>query len=147
MAIAPWSVLAAGKLRTDEEEERRAQSGEKGRVSMDLEWKRNDNERAMSVALEKVAKEVGAKQITAVAIAYVMQKAPYVFTIVGGRKMEQLQANLEALEIVLAPEHIKYLESVLPFDPGFPTSMIVSLLCTSICSFVSNSLCNTGRWQ
>lgn len=126
MAIAPWGVLAGGKLRTDEEEERRAQSGEKGRVAFDTEWKRNDNEKAMSAALEKVAKEVGAKQITAVAIAYVMQKAPYVFPIIGGRKVEHLQANLEALEIVLTPEHIKYLESVIPFDLGFPMTLIVS---------------------
>ena len=80
----------------------------------------------MSAALDKVAKEVGAKHITAVAIAYVMQKVPYVFPIIGGRKVEQLEANLEALEIVLTPEHIKYLESIVPFDPGFPTTLIVS---------------------
>ena len=148
MAIAPWSVLAGGKLRTDGEEERRAQSGEKGRVAMDPEWRRNENEKAMSAALEKVAKEVGAKQITAVAIAYVMQKAPYVFPIIGGRKVEHLLANLEALEIVLTPEHIKYLESVVSFDPGFPMSMIVSL--SSTCSpspFLSNRFSYIGRWQ
>lgn len=30
LALAPWSVLAAGKIRTDEEEERRRKTGEKG---------------------------------------------------------------------------------------------------------------------
>ena len=30
MALAPWNVLAGGKIRTDEEEERRRQTGEKG---------------------------------------------------------------------------------------------------------------------
>ena len=130
MAIAPWGVLAGGKLRTDEEEERRVQSGEKGRTIYDPEWMRNDNEKAMSAALDKIAKEVGAKHITAVAIAYVMQKAPYVFPIIGGRKVEHFEANLEALEIVLTPEHMKHLESVIPFDLGFPTSMIVSLWST-----------------
>ena len=132
MAIAPWGVLGGGKLRTDEEEERRVQSGEKGRTIYDPEWMRNDNEKAMSAALDKIAKEVGAKHITAVAIAYVMQKAPYVFPIVGGRKVEHFEANLEALEIVLTPEHMKHLESVIPFDLGFPTSMIVSLWSTSL---------------
>ena len=127
MALAPWQVLAAGKFRTDEEEQQRLQSGEKGRTAFNPEWKRNEKERAVSAALEKVAKEVGAKHITSVAIAYVMQKAPYVFPIIGGRKVEHLQANLEALEIVLTPEHIKYLESVVPFEPGFPTTMIVSV--------------------
>ena len=41
-----------------------------------------------------------------VAIAYVMQKTPYVFPIVGGRKVEQLHANIEALGIALSPAHI-----------------------------------------
>ena len=35
-------------------------------------------------------------------------------------------ANLEALEISLSDEQINYLESVVPFDPGFPNWMIVS---------------------
>lgn len=55
-----------------------------------------------------------------------MQKTPYVFPIVGGRKIEHLLANIEALEIVLTDEQITYLESVASFDPGFPTWMIVS---------------------
>ena len=55
-----------------------------------------------------------------------MQKTPYVFPIIGGRKVEHLLANLEALEIVLSDEQIKYLEGVVPFEPGFPGWMIVS---------------------
>ena len=57
-----------------------------------------------------------------------MQKAPYVFPIVGGRKVEHLHANLEALDIALSDEQIKELESAVPFDPGFPTSFFVSLM-------------------
>ncbi|KAG1885079.1 NADP-dependent oxidoreductase domain-containing protein [Suillus subluteus] len=124
LALAPWNVLAGGKLRTDEEEERRRQTGEKGRTLTNPNWERNETERAMSVALEKVAKEVGAKHITAVAIAYLMQKTPYVFPIIGGRKVEQLEANLESLAISLTPEHVKYLESIVAFDPGFPSTII-----------------------
>ena len=55
-----------------------------------------------------------------------MQKTPYVFPIVGGRKVEHLMANIEALEITLSNDQIKYLESVVPFEPGFPYWMIVS---------------------
>jgi aryl-alcohol dehydrogenase-like predicted oxidoreductase len=57
-----------------------------------------------------------------------MQKTTYVFPVVGGRKPEQLLANLEALDISLSPEQIKYLESVSEFDLGFPINFIVSLL-------------------
>ncbi|KDR66294.1 hypothetical protein GALMADRAFT_148039 [Galerina marginata CBS 339.88] len=124
MALAPWSVLAGGKIRTDEEEERRRKTGENGRTMFLPEWERNEKEKKVCKALEKVAGEVGAKHITSVAIAYLMQKATYVFPIIGGRKIEQLLANVEALEIVLTDEQIKYLESVSDYDPGFPNSMI-----------------------
>jgi len=60
-----------------------------------------------------------------VAIAYVMQKAPFVFPIIGGRKVEHLLANLEALEISLTEDQINYLESIVEFDPGFPNIFIV----------------------
>ncbi|KAJ3984922.1 Aldo/keto reductase [Lentinula detonsa] len=123
LALAPWGVLARGKLRTDEEEERRRTTGEKGRMTTG-DWERSEDEVKMSHALEKVAKEIGARSISAVAIAYVMQKTPYVFPIIGGRKVENLVENLEALSISLSDEHIKELESLLPFDVGFPTDFI-----------------------
>ncbi len=61
-----------------------------------------------------------------------MQKAPYVFPIIGGRKVEHLHSNLEALDIALTPEHITYLEGILPFDNGFPQNRFVSLATPSI---------------
>lgn len=54
-----------------------------------------------------------------------MQKTPYVFPIIGGRKIEHLQGNIEALRIRLTEEHIKYLEGIIPFNPGFPNAFIV----------------------
>lgn len=63
LAIAPWNVLGGGKLRTDAEEERRRQTGEQGR-KMFGPWERNETEKKVSHALEKVAGEVGAKSIT-----------------------------------------------------------------------------------
>jgi len=124
LALAPWNVLAAGKIRTDAEEERRRQTGEKGRMISSDQWERTPEQRKVCLALEEVAKQVGAKNITSVAIAYVMQKTPYVFPIVGGRKIEHLYDNIEALDIALSEEQIKYLESVQPFDLGFPHTMI-----------------------
>jgi len=55
-----------------------------------------------------------------------MHKTPYVFPIIGGRKVEHLMDNIEALDIVLTHEQIQYLESAVSFDPGFPNWMIVS---------------------
>ena len=136
MALAPWNVLGGGKIRTDEEEAKRKESGEKGRVTFNPAWERTADERKVSLALEKVAQEVGAKSITAVAIAYVMHKTRFVFPIIGGRKIEHFQSNLEALDITLSPEQIAYLESVLPFDKGFPYKYFVSC-CSMSCSHCS----------
>ncbi|OCB88659.1 Aldo/keto reductase [Sanghuangporus baumii] len=124
LALAPWNVLAGGRLRTDAEEQKRLASGETGRTTFRPDWLRTEDEKKMSAALEKVAKEVGTEHITAVAIAYVMQKTPYVFPIIGGRKVEHLMANIEALKISLSDEQIRYIESILPFDEGFPMYFI-----------------------
>ncbi|KAI0370887.1 aryl-alcohol dehydrogenase [Pilatotrama ljubarskyi] len=124
LALAPWNVLAGGKLRTDEEEERRRKTGEKGRTMVGSEWERNETEKRVSKVLEEIAGEVGTKSIQAVAIAYLMQKTPYVFPLVGGRKVEHLLSNLDALDIALTEEHVKRIKDAVPFDPGFPHTMI-----------------------
>uniref|UniRef100_A0A8H8CEH4 NADP-dependent oxidoreductase domain-containing protein n=1 Tax=Psilocybe cubensis TaxID=181762 RepID=A0A8H8CEH4_PSICU len=104
-----------------------AQNGSSERIIG--EWaekrrRRNEKEKLVCAALEKVAAEVGTQSVTAVAIAYLMQKTPYVFPIIGGRKVEHLIQNIEALDISLSDEQIKHLESVVPFDPGFPAYII-----------------------
>ncbi|KAI0632852.1 Aldo/keto reductase [Trametes polyzona] len=124
MALAPWNVLAGGKIMTDAEEQRRRETGENGRTVFGPQWERNETERKVAKVLEQVAAEVGGSSIQAVAIAYVLQKTQYVFPIVGGRKVEHLHANIEALDIALTPEHIKLIESAVPFDFGFPTNFI-----------------------
>lgn len=65
LALAPWNVLARGKLRSDAEEQRRRETGEKGRMLSNPNWERTEDEVKMSHALEKVAKEVGASSLSA----------------------------------------------------------------------------------
>ena len=64
LALAPWNVLAGGKIRTDAEEKKRIDSGEGGRTIMG-DWLRTEDERKVCLALEEIAKEVGAKSIHA----------------------------------------------------------------------------------
>ncbi|ESK87658.1 arylalcohol dehydrogenase [Moniliophthora roreri MCA 2997] len=93
MAIAPFGVLAGGKLRTVAEEQRRLELGEEGRKTLEYHF-----------------------------CGYCIHdaKTTHVFPIIEGRKVEHLQQNLEAL----TAERIKFLESQVEFDVGFPTSMI-----------------------
>ena len=61
-----------------------------------------------------------------VAIAYLMQKTPYVFPIVGGSKVDQLLQNIDALDVSLTSDQIKFLDAASPFNPGFPYTGFVS---------------------
>jgi len=144
LALAPWGVIGEGRIMTDAEEERRRRTGENGRAYAVASWERTPGEVKVCRKLEEISLEIGAKNITAVAIAYVMHKAPYVFPIIGGRKIEQLQANIEALDLTLTPAHIKALEDVLPFDVGFPHNLVGD---GTTDSQMVNAAGHSDRWQ
>ena len=128
IAIAAYGVLASGHIRTDAEEARRRETGEHGRTSFGLKWERTPEERAVCAVLERIAEDVGVgANVGAVAIAYVMQKAPYVFPLVGGRKIEHLTANIDALKVRLTDEHIKAIEEAKPFEKAWHAQIIVSV--------------------
>lgn len=48
----------------------------------------------------------------------------YVFPIVGGRKVEHLKGNIEALGVELTQQEIDEIEDTEDFDVGFPTSFL-----------------------
>ncbi|RZK45290.1 MAG: aldo/keto reductase [Hymenobacter sp.] len=75
------------------------------------------------IDLDEIAKAKG-KSLTAVALAYVLQSQPYMFPIVGGRKVEHLKDNIEALNISFSEEELKSLNSATAFDTGFPHNFI-----------------------
>ncbi|OBT77098.1 hypothetical protein VF21_02914 [Pseudogymnoascus sp. 05NY08] len=123
MALAPWDAMGGGKLQTKKALEERKKAGE-GLRSLLGSGEQTEEEVKMSEALAKVAAEHGIESVTAVALAYVMSKAPHVFPLVGGRKVEHLKDNIQALKIRLTPEQIAYLESMKPFDVGFPNNFL-----------------------
>ncbi|KAK7749020.1 hypothetical protein SLS53_001046 [Cytospora paraplurivora] len=113
MGIAPWGSLGGGAFKT--EEQRKAQEGRKIQASED--------QIKVSKALESIAKRKNTA-ITSVALAYVTHKAPYVFPIVGGRTIDHLKVNIEALKLSLSREDIKDIEGAVPFDLGFPSGFL-----------------------
>ncbi|KAH6605555.1 aryl-alcohol dehydrogenase AAD14 [Trichoderma cornu-damae] len=123
MALSPWGVIGGGKFQTKKALEERRQKGEKLR-SLAASPTQTPDEEKISEALAKVASEHGIESVTAIALAYVLHKAGNVFPIVGGRKVENLKDNIQALSIKLTDEQIEYLESVKPFELGFPTSFV-----------------------
>jgi aryl-alcohol dehydrogenase-like predicted oxidoreductase len=110
MALAPWGSLGGGMFKT---EEQRKQGGRAVQPS--------EKHVKVSQALEAVAKRKNTI-ITSVALAYVMHKTPYVFPIVGGRTVDHLKQNIEALKLSLSAEDIEEIENAVPFDVGFPNN-------------------------
>jgi len=114
MALAPWGALGGGKFKTDAQ--RAANDGRQFGPTPEKHI-------AVSKKLEAVAEKKGTI-ITSVALAYVMHKTPYVFPIVGGRKIEHLKGNIEALSLELSEEEIDDIDSALDFDVGFPMNVL-----------------------
>ena len=123
MALAPWDVIGGGRFQTKKAMDERKKAGESIRTLMGGP-EQTEDEVKISEALSKVAAEHGIESVTAVALAYVMAKTPYVYPIVGGRKVEHLNDNIQALKLRLTPEQIEYLESQRPFDIGFPGNFV-----------------------
>jgi aryl-alcohol dehydrogenase-like predicted oxidoreductase len=122
MALCPWDVIGGGKFQSKKQIEARKKQGE-GLRSM-ISGDQSPQEEKISAALEKVAGEHGLESLSAIALAYVMQKTPNVFPIIGGRKVEHLHDNIKALSIKLTDEQIKFLESQTNFDVGFPSNFV-----------------------
>lgn len=112
MALAPWGSLGGGSFKT--EEQRKSQEGRKVQPS--------EAQIKISRVLESIADRKNTI-ITSVALAYVMHKAPYVFPIVGGRTVDHLKQNIEALTLQLSDEEIEEIDGAVPFDLGFPSNM------------------------
>lgn len=115
MALAPWGALGGGNFTVQDKEK----AGEKGR-----------NFRPQTEAQQKVSEKLAgiakAKNtlITSVALAYVRHKAPYVYPIVGGRKVEHLKGNIEALGLELSDAELDDIDSAVNFEVGFPMGFL-----------------------
>lgn len=119
MGLAPWGAIGRGWFKPREEYNNRA-SGD-GRTMGE------QPEKYVRIAgvLEDIAKRKGdGTLITSVALAYVMHKAPYVFPIVGGRKVSHLKGNIDALGVKLTAEEIDEIDGAEPFDVGFPMNFL-----------------------
>jgi aryl-alcohol dehydrogenase-like predicted oxidoreductase len=113
MGLAPWGALGGGAFKNAEQ--RKAAEGR--------QVKPTEKQIKISDALETVAKRKNTI-ITSVALAYVMHKTPYVFPIVGGRTVDHLKQNIEALNLDLTDKDLDEIDSAWEFDPGFPSSML-----------------------
>ncbi|KAF2201582.1 aryl-alcohol dehydrogenase [Delitschia confertaspora ATCC 74209] len=114
MAIHPWGVLGSGYFKSPD--------GPKD-GSRQTPHVKTGREESVSQVLDNVAKRRNVP-ITSVALAYVLQKTPYIFPMVGGSKVSHLKSNVEALSLELTAEDIAEIDKGYEFDLGFPHNFI-----------------------
>ncbi|KAI1329323.1 norsolorinic acid reductase [Xylariaceae sp. FL0255] len=122
MGIVPFGVLGQGRFKSSSSTPSSEQEEEedKGRTNPTSAADEKITQVLESIAQSKTPKTT----LTSIAIAYVMHKAPYVFPVLGGRKLEHLRANIEALTVSLTADEIREIEAAVPFELGFPHSYI-----------------------
>ncbi|KIW18090.1 hypothetical protein PV08_02377 [Exophiala spinifera] len=128
MGLAPWGSLGGGYFKPSVSQTPRSnkEDDEEGK-GRNLPSTLTGKESQVGLVLEKVANaRTPPVPLTSVALAYVMHKAPYVTPIIGGRKLDHLKSNIEALSIRLTDAEIDAIESAYPFDVGFPMNFVAA---------------------
>lgn len=123
MSVAPFGVLGKGYFRTSAQRAAEKRALGEACQGRNVPFVDTSQKTIMADTLEQVARARGT-QITSVALAWIRQKATYVFPIVGGRKTEHLKANIDALALELTPEEMEQIEKAVPFDFGYPQTFL-----------------------
>ncbi|KAL2109597.1 hypothetical protein VUR80DRAFT_2271 [Thermomyces stellatus] len=122
MGLAPYGVLNQGRFQTKKGFEERDKNN-RGRKFIPT----SSRDRQVSAVLEKIADRKGC-DLLHVALAYCMQKTPYVFPIVGARKVEHIQGSINGLSTRLTEEEIHEIDGAYVFDHGFPHTFLSGTL-------------------
>ncbi|KAL2820138.1 NADP-dependent oxidoreductase domain-containing protein [Aspergillus cavernicola] len=122
MGLAAYGVLNQGRFQTEEafKEREKANPGRKFIAF-------SEHDKKISKALDVLSSKKGVKLLD-IALAYVRSKAPYVFPLVGARKLDHIQGSIAALEVSLTEDEVKEIDSAYPFDHGFPHSFLSGTL-------------------
>tara|TARA_Y100001933_G_scaffold242653_1_gene270558 strand:+ start:1147 stop:2226 length:1080 start_codon:yes stop_codon:yes gene_type:complete len=119
LGVTPWSPLAGGVLtgkytRDKKPDEGRANSGW---INLD------DRDYKIIDVLLEVAEEAGASPAE-VALKWVQDRDGVTSTIIGARTLEQLDANLNALDVTLTDEQTRKLDEVSEQTKPFPHEFV-----------------------
>ncbi|KAG0151860.1 hypothetical protein CROQUDRAFT_35893 [Cronartium quercuum f. sp. fusiforme G11] len=93
MALCPWGEIIPDKSQPHGGRTKRFAEGENS-------------------TLYAIAKELGTLSVTAIALAYGLRKFPFIFPIIGERKLEHYHAKITSLSLRLTQDHIKKIEGV-----------------------------------
>jgi aryl-alcohol dehydrogenase-like predicted oxidoreductase len=120
LGITPWSPLKSGALSG---KYTRANAGKvKADRGMFIAGALNDKTYALVDELSVIAKAHGTT-VAAVALAWVQAQPGVTSTIIGARRLAQLEDNVKALEVRLTADDFAHLDALTKPAFGFPRSM------------------------
>jgi aryl-alcohol dehydrogenase-like predicted oxidoreductase len=122
LAIMPWSPLAGG-LFSGKFDRHTTRAGESRRD--DFDFPPVDRARAHDIidVMKPIAQRHGVSGAQ-VALAWLKQRPGVTSTIIGAKKLDQLQDNLAAYQLVLTPEDIQALDQVSAPKIPYPQWMV-----------------------
>jgi aryl-alcohol dehydrogenase-like predicted oxidoreductase len=120
LGITPWSPLKSGALSGKYRRENAGQA--KGGRGAFLEGALDEKTYAVLDELDSIA-TAHESTVARIALAWVQAQPGVTSTIVGARRMEQLEENLKALDVKLSGEELARLDSLTKPTFGFPQSM------------------------
>jgi aryl-alcohol dehydrogenase-like predicted oxidoreductase len=112
MTVTPWAPLAGGALTG------KYLRGDYGRIK-ESSNRLNENSQRITKEVIAVAERLGVEPAH-VALKWTMQQPLSVIPIVGATKLEQLEQNLQAIDVVIPEEDIRHLDEISAIDLGFP---------------------------
>ncbi|MEV0384783.1 aldo/keto reductase [Nonomuraea sp. NPDC050643] len=118
LALVPWSPLRNGFL--SGKYRRGAQVTDSARTA--FVGGPDEDEFTVIDAVATVAEQLGTTS-AAVALAWLRARAGTVVPILGARRVEHLEDNLSALDVVLGPEHLRLLDEVSAPALNYPAPM------------------------
>jgi aryl-alcohol dehydrogenase-like predicted oxidoreductase len=118
LAILPWSPLAGGPLSGKFDLENPGPAGAR-RTSFDFPPVDLTRAKVVLQALRSVSTETGLS-VARIALAWLLTRPFVTSVIIGAKNLEQLNDNLAATEVTLAPEHIARLDEASALPPEYP---------------------------
>ncbi|GAA5886751.1 hypothetical protein JCM6882_005876 [Rhodosporidiobolus microsporus] len=129
MALCPYGTLNQGRFQTREGFKQRDEAEKNGTHEGRNFIPTSERDRAVSAVLEDLAATRGDETtLLQVAIAYVLHKAPYVFPLVGARKVDHLTGNFPAFDLALSEEELQRIDGAYEFEHGFPSDFLCGSL-------------------
>jgi aryl-alcohol dehydrogenase-like predicted oxidoreductase len=120
LGITPWSPLKSGALSGKYTRKNAGQvKADRGAF---IAGALNEKTYALVDELEVIAKAHDTT-VAAVALAWVQAQPGVTSTIIGARRMAQLEDNVKALDVKLTPEDLAHLDKLTKPKLGFPQSM------------------------